>query len=660
MYKFCVFAGTTEGRELVSFLAEQAVSVTACVATEYGQTLLESAENLTVSAKRLTEEEMRAMLEENRFDLVLDATHPYAQAVTENICRACEESGTPYLRVLREASQVAEEEIFVPDIAGAVEYLNTTEGPILLTTGSKELAKFTALRDFKDRVYARVLPMESSLAACREAGVQPARILAMQGPFTEDMNIAMLRFSGAQYLVTKDGGSAGGFAEKAAAAKAVGARLVVIGRPAQHVGRPLPEALALLCRDFGCRRIPRVTIVGIGPGSNAGMTEEVRRAIGDADCVIGAERMLQTAQGKPCFAAIAPEAISQLIHSHQEFRRFAVVMSGDTGFFSGTKKLLPLLDDCKTEVLPGISSLSCLCARLGKSYDDAKVVSLHGRSGDIVRDVRGEKKVFALVGGDRGMNSLCESLTEAGLAAVRVSVGERLGYPDEKITVSTARELCSESFSPLCVALIENDTPDAAVTHGLPDAVFHRGESADGVVPMTKQEVRAVSLSKLALTKHALCWDIGAGTGSVAIEMALQCPGGHVYAIERKAEAAALLEENRARLHADNLTAITGTAPEACDSLPAPTHVFIGGSAGNMRQILTMILQKNPHARIVATAIALETVAELTDCLKAFPFTETDVVCLQVARDRKAGPYHLMTGSNPVYIFTMQAGGTEV
>ena len=152
---------------------------------------------------------------------------------------------------------------------------------------------------------------------------------------------------------------------------------------------------------------------------------------------------------------------------------------------------------------------------------------------------------------------------------------------------------------------------------------------------------------------------MGAGTGSVAIEMALQARNGQVFAVERKPDAVALLERNKARFAAENLTVVPGSAPEACAELPAPTHVFIGGSSGNMREILKLILEKNPNARIVATAIALESVAELTACMKEFPFRETEVISMQVARDRNAGPYHLMTGQNPIYIFTMQGGTAE-
>ncbi|MBR4702249.1 MAG: precorrin-6A reductase [Oscillospiraceae bacterium] len=659
MYKFLVFAGTTEGRELSEFLASQGekTAVTACVATEYGETLLEPSESLRVLSGRLNGEQMAALLREGAFDLVLDATHPYADLVTENIAKACAETGTPYRRVLREESPVPEGTVFVPDNAAAVEYLSEAEGNILLTTGSKALGELAAIRDFAQRVWARVLPMPASLESCQAAGLPPAHIIAMQGPFTEELNVAQLRAINAAFLLTKDSGGAGGFGEKASAAQKAGAKLVVIGRPPQRLGGSLPETVEALCAEYGFRREPEVAVVGLGPGAAGAMTGEVREAINAAECLIGAKRMLEAVsrQGQALFEAVAPGKIAEHIRAHGEFRRFAVVMSGDSGFFSGTKKLLPQLSGCRVKVLPGLSSLSVLCARLGTSYEDVVPVSLHGRDHDPVPDVRRNARVFALVGGDDGVKSLCRSLAQAGLGSVRVHVGEKLSYPEEKITSGTAESLAERDFDSLSAVLIENDSPDLTVTPGLPDETFQRGEA----VPMTKSEVRAVSLSKLRLKADSVCWDVGAGTGSVSIEMALLAPRGRVYAIEREERALDLLRENAARLHASNLTVVPGKAPAACGDLPAPTHAFIGGSGGNMREILSLLLEKNPRVRIVATAVTLESAAELTACMKEFPFTETEVVSLSVARDRKAGPYHLMTGLNPITIFTLQAGGEE-
>jgi precorrin-6Y C5,15-methyltransferase (decarboxylating) len=497
--------------------------------------------------------------------------------------------------------------------------------------------------------------MEDSLRACQDAGLKPAHILALQGPFSQEMNTAMLRSTDAKYLVTKEGGGPGGFDEKVRAARDAGAVLVVVGRPPQREGLDFSATVDRLCRRFGLTSRPQVALVGLGPGSRETLTNEAAAAIHQADCLIGARRMLDAtaAPGQATYAAIAPQDIADFIKNNRQYRRFAVVLSGDVGFFSGAKGLLPLLSDCDVRCCPGLSSLVTLCARMGVGYEDVLPVSLHGRDRDIVPYVKAHRRVFALVGGSDGMTALCRRLTQAGLGEAKVTIGERLSYPDERLTSGKAKDLSDGEYQSLSVALVENPAAKAVVTHGLPDGAFLRGGDQKAV-PMTKSEVRSVALSKLALTEDAVCWDVGAGTGSVAIEMALQAKLGRVYAIERRSDALELLAENARRLGAENLEVVSGTAPEVCRDLPAPTHVFLGGTAGNLREILTLLLEKNPHVRVVTTAIALESVAELTEAMKEFPFTETEAVSLTVARARAAGPYHLMTGQNPIYIFTLE------
>ena len=659
MSKICIFGGTTEGRKLAEFLSGQPCDVTVCVATDYGQTLLPEAEHVSVSARRLPVGEIVSLLTEHRFDLVIDATHPYAQSITKSIASACRETGTLRWRLLRSASGVSSEHTYVETVSDAVAFLAGTEGNILLTTGSKELAKFSQLPGFSERVWARVLPLQSSLDACAQAGLPASHIFAMQGPFSEAMNAAMLRTIGAQYLVTKDGGAPGGFEEKESAAKSAGARLVVIGRPPEEEGLSLSKTISALCARFGFAPKPEVFIAGIGPGSEALQTQEVRAAIERADCLIGARRMLD-AVARPqqlTIDAIAPETIASHIAQHPECGVFCVVMSGDTGFYSGTKKLLPLLKACRVQVLPGLSSMSYLCARLGVSYEDAVPVSLHGRDFDIAREVRRRRKVFTLVGGDGGMQALCERLTQAGLGHVRIAVGERLSYPDEAITRGTAQALRYHMFDKLSAALIENDTPNEIVTPGLPDEAFLRNLEPGKLVPMTKSEVRSICLSKLRLTPNAVCWDVGAGTGSVSIEMARLCADGTVYAIEKNERALALLEKNKEAFSASNMQIIPGLAPEACRDLPAPTHAFLGGTSGSVRDILALLLEKNPHVCIVATAVTLESVSALSACMEDFEAAEC--VSVQVSKAAALGRYHLMQAQNPVYIFTLQNGGTD-
>lgn len=659
MCNLCVFAGTTEGRELVEFLLEQGVQVTACTATAYGGTLLEQRKNLTIHTGRLDGPGMEALLRAEPFDCVIDATHPYAAQVTQTLRAACESTQTPYLRLDRGPDAQPEGALSASDPQAAVELLKNIPGPILLTTGSKDLPAWAALPDFAARVYARVLPLASSLEACRAADLPPAHILAMQGPFTAELNAALLRMTGATVLVTKQTGDPGGFWSKVQAAQETGALLLVVGRPPQPEGLTYTQTVAELCRRFALPTPkPKVALVGIGPGDPQSQTLRATRALREADCIIGAKRMLETASSPRQLRceAVAPDQILQFIQAHPECRRFAVALSGDVGFFSGAKKLLPLLKDCTVEVIPGLSSLVSLCAKLGTSYEDVTPISLHGRPGDIAASLRCHRRLFALVGGENGVQTLCADLTSAGYATAQVSVGERLGYPDETITVGPAQTLAERHFHPLSAVLIEHESSHV-VTPGLPDALFQRGGEATAPVPMTKSEVRAVALSKLALTADAVCWDIGAGTGSVSVEMALQASAGAVYAIERRQDALVLLAENKTRFHVPNLNIIPGAAPAVCADLPAPTHVFVGGSGGETKSILALALEKNPAVRIVAAAIALETVAQLTACAAELPLASTETVCLTVARDRQAGPYHLMTGQNPVYLFTFQGGG---
>ena len=204
------------------------------------------------------------------------------------------------------------------------------------------------------------------------------------------------------------------------------------------------------------------------------------------------------------------------------------------------------------------------------------------------------------------------------------------------------------SYDTLSVLLVENpDWTSFPVTHGIADEAFTRAD-----VPMTKQEIRSVTLSKLQLTKGAVVWDIGSGSGSVSVECALQAACGHVYAIEKESDAVALTRANMEKFGVCNMTVVEGMAPEALADLPAPTHAFIGGSTGNLKEIVELLLAKNPHVRIVANAVTMETAAELSEAAK--PFSYSDICCVNVSRGRKMGRYHLMTAQNPVYIVTMQ------
>lgn len=242
--KLLLLAGTTEGRLLTRQLARRpGMELTVCVATPYGRELLEPLPpGVAVLAGRLTREQMAGTLRQRGIELVVDATHPYAREVTANMAQAAQEVGLPCLRLLREASQ-SRDCRWVDSIPQAVEALEGTQGRVLVTTGSKELAAYTALPDYARRLYPRVLPSVEAIQVCRSLGFPSSHIIAMQGPFSAELNRAMLVQLEIRHLVTKDGGPAGGFDQKLEAALDLGVRVLVVGRPPVEEGFLLPQLL---------------------------------------------------------------------------------------------------------------------------------------------------------------------------------------------------------------------------------------------------------------------------------------------------------------------------------------------------------------------------------------------------------------------------------
>ena len=235
--RIVIFSGTTEGRLLSHLLAEKGAAVTVCVATEYGCEEQGEAPGVTSLTGRKTVEEMAELLQGS--DLCVDATHPYAVEVTKSVRRACSEAGVPYRRLLRDRS--ADTDALVVDSAeAAAELLADREGNILLATGMKELPAFAGISPA--RLYPRVLPTGDSIAACERAGIPHRNVIAMQGPFSRELNEALIRQFHIVYLVTKDGGKAGGFQEKVQAAENTGIELVLIRRP-EETGESFDEVV---------------------------------------------------------------------------------------------------------------------------------------------------------------------------------------------------------------------------------------------------------------------------------------------------------------------------------------------------------------------------------------------------------------------------------
>ena len=393
----------------------------------------------------------------------------------------------------------------------------------------------------------------------------------------------------------------------------------------------------------------KITLIGMG-ASAATLTAEGWDALRRAERVAGARRLLEALPPEIAAERIPAVRPEEILPALEGACSAAVLYSGDTGFYSGAPALLERLRgrQVQVELQPGLSSVQLLAARLGRPWQDWKLVSAHGRPCDPVAAVCGGKPAFFLTGvGESGPAALCQKLTDAGLGGLSVAVGEDLGLASQKIFSGSAAQAAGAQFGPLAVLLAEPAFRLPARTPGWPDDTFVRAEG----VPMTKQAIRAQVLAQLALCPGETVWDVGAGTGSVSLEMAYANGGAPVWAVERLPAACAVLEENRRRLGGWNIRVTAGTAPEALQGLPAPDAVLIGGTRGRLEPILDAILAANPAARVCLTAIALETLAA---ALAAFSARGMEPEVTQIAAAHAGGPgrLHLLRAENPVFILT--------
>ncbi|MCL1913055.1 MAG: precorrin-6Y C5,15-methyltransferase (decarboxylating) subunit CbiT [Eubacteriaceae bacterium] len=386
--------------------------------------------------------------------------------------------------------------------------------------------------------------------------------------------------------------------------------------------------------------MPKLIVVGNGPGDESLLT-------GMASSSIKASQKVYNTRELP---------LGDLLAALKEppFEDTTVLASGDTGFYSVAKTFVMDLGGLyDIQLIPGISSVQYFCAKIKATYENAVFASLHGRDANIVAKAAYNKEVFALVGGANTVQSVCASLDSHGLGHAIITVGERLSFPEEKITSGSAKELKNLVFDNLSVMYIQNP---GAIEDRLPlkDSDFTRSKT-----PMTKEEIRWLSVAKLGISPNDTLYDIGAGTGSVAVEMARAAYSGYVYAIEANEGACKLVKENAAKHGAFNMQVVYGQAPGALAGLSAPDKVFIGGSSGNMEGIISSILSANKTARIVANAITLQTLAQVVEIFGRFRLQDIDIVCVNTAKSKRVGSYDLMMAQNPVYIITGNGCGTN-
>lgn len=409
----------------------------------------------------------------------------------------------------------------------------------------------------------------------------------------------------------------------------------------------------------------KVTIIGAGPGNPDLLSRSALDAIGIADVVIGAHRALVGIDVPPDVVRrelVKTADIVAALTDAAPWQRAVVVMTGDVGLFSGARRLVEALSgDAQVDVrvIPGISSASYLAARLARPWQDWRFASAHGVACDIVAEAERSGELFLATSGGEDPSRLSGELVQAGFGDARVTVAERLSYPEERITCATASEIAGQTFDDLNVMLIDFAGGAASsrwpyASSGIPDELFIRGD-----VPMTKQEVRAVALAKLRLTATDTVWDVGAGTGSVSIEAALVARAGSVWAVERNAAGVRLIRENADAFGCGNVHAVPGVAPEALAKLPVPDAVFVGGSAGELPSIVEAALEKNSQVRLCVPCVTVETLTEACALLSGSRFKGFEACQVSAARAEAVGSHHLMKAQNPVFLVSARGAGGE-
>lgn len=402
----------------------------------------------------------------------------------------------------------------------------------------------------------------------------------------------------------------------------------------------------------------KVFIIGLGIGNLNYMHNKASKTIESCDCLIGAKRMLKDFQdlNKPTYESSNAEYICEYINQG-DYKAYGILVSGDSGFYSLSKKITELLakhEEIQVENISAVSSIQYLASKLNLSWENIKHVSAHGRNLNIISNVIFNKRTFILTSSDFSPNNICEILTSKGLGHLKVSVGENLSYDNEKIVEDEASTIAKMKFEGLAVMIVHYDD-FISLDEGLRS--IKDEEFVTGKAPMTKSEVRTVSIGKLHLKSNYTVFDIGAGTGSVSIEAALKLCNGTLYAIEKDMEALNLIRKNIEKFKTYNIEIIKGTAPEAIEELPRPDACFIGGSSGNMDDIINAILKKNPHINVVINTITLQSLNEAIICMEKYKFEDVEIVSVSVAKSKKSGKYDLMMGQNPIYIISGKGSG---
>ncbi len=403
-----------------------------------------------------------------------------------------------------------------------------------------------------------------------------------------------------------------------------------------------------------------INLVGIGLGNPNLLTKAAYKAIESSNIIIGARRIVESIKedfaDKLYYIEYNTEKILEIIKENIG-NEIAVVFSGDISLFSGSIKLFERLNaaiedkkvfkDCKINTFPGISSLSYLCAKTNTDISKVKILSFHGKEELLYHNIDSNEYTFIITSKADGVKKICRKLIEFGFFELDIILGENLSYDNERITKAEASKFLDMEISDLNCMIISNPDADKSISFGLSDEVFVRDK-----VPITKSEVRAIIMSKLDIQTDSICYDIGAGSGSVSIEMSRLAYDGKVYAIEKNPLAVELIQKNIHNFSAENIELIHAKAPDGLDNIINADKIFIGGSGGELISMMEMIFTSKKNPTIVISAITMETIAQITDIVKIAKEKgyDTEITAINVSKSKEVGPYNMMMAQNMVFI----------
>ena len=708
MKQVFLFTGTVEGKRLARRLGAAGIVTVISVSPEYGAVMPDNPgpdDTTEFLQGKMNESETEAAIRRMAPQIVVDATHPYALEASARIRAAAKKAGVPCLRLKRKSMDSPDRKVFLfPETRDMIPALQRSTGNIMIAAGAETVQPLAEAEGLATRLFVLIPPTKDGLEACEAAGISREHVIAMQGPFSGEMNRALLRNYAIRHLVIGTEGHNGDFSERIFAAQETGTAVYVPGET-EGEGIPYAEILDRLGELFSVELRDVVTVsislVGTGPGEKNCITEEAGQAIREADVLFGEDQLLEPWRiGKKVYAYSRGEDIlpklEQLIREARQgdpHVRVAILQAGDTGFHSGTTGLIFYLTNWRRRMLlsdtgrlqmrirtfPGISSVQMMAARLQDHWDSAFVTDPSGEESswrEVFRRIPLEKRTYLLVDGVSDVEKLRDWIREQDPEREKYSIyaGYQLTYSEERIFADEgmhpgigAEDAICDPFPDILpegnyTVMIRNSKPEnrkgqteSQVLAGLPNDMFLREKE----IPLTREEVRTIALSKLRITEPAVVYDIG--SGSLAVELGRLLSDSEIYAIEKEGDRAELIRRNVKHLSAREVTVVEGEAPEALEGLPAPTHLIVEGAEGRLFGILQKVFLRSPGARAVILADTLEAKTELAQLLSGSVLTEYTIldpeyIELNVSHNRKLGGHHALKAESPVAILSFRFG----